>query len=106
MTTCPAPEELARASVEGAPAELAAHVASCAACGLEWESGSSLRELARALPHEPPAPEQVLSVRMRVVERVVVIRRRARLRVGLAAALALAALAVLAIGLRTPVQAP
>lgn len=67
-----------------------------------WESEEGLRRLARALPHPVPEPARVASVRARVLARAGAERRRARLRSGAFVAFALAALAVLAIGLRQP----
>jgi hypothetical protein len=103
---CPAPEALARAVSGGAPEAMTEHVASCAACGLEWESAKRLRSLAGALPFDGPEPERVAAVRSRVVERAIAARRLAAARLALYPLLAVAAAAVFAIGLRGFARAP
>jgi hypothetical protein len=61
-----------------------------------------LRALARSLPSPAPGRAQVAKVRERVLAQAAIARRRDRLRSGAFAGLALAAGAVLAIGLRGP----
>jgi FecR protein len=102
---CPAPEALARAVSEGAPEEMTEHVASCEACGREWESAKRLRQLANELPFETLEPERVLAVRSRVVHATVSVRRFTVARSALYVALAAAAAAV-AIAIGGPVRAP
>ncbi len=101
---CLKPEELSRALAEGATIDVAAHVAACESCGREWREATELRALARALPPAVPAPERVASVRARVIARGAAVRRAARLGTAALAAFALAAGAVLAIGLSRPEQ--
>jgi hypothetical protein len=68
----------------------------------DYPNPEDLRALARALPSPAPGRAQVAKVRERVLAQATIARRRDRLRSGAFVGLALAAGAVLAIGLRGP----